>query len=292
MRTSISIGDYATTPYVVSGLDIPVYCVEELCYCIKENAFLLDAGLMSESLIDWLGTKCGLRDLAKELRLLSRKRADLSAFACMILEYAGLYDLSVIKNVEQALQKGAGLSGIEKRKSQVDYLAEKKKYRAAISGYDGLLLKWGEFAREDRELPAAGVRAAILHNKGVAYAGLMLYGKAAECFLQAYETDGAQEHYAAYLAARHMELSVEDSVLFVTDYARRQFAGRTQSHETARQLAMDLERLQQDWEGSIACQRLKARKRMRLDGDKQKYYEENDRLTRALEDGYREFVSE
>ncbi len=284
MRTSISIGDYATTPYVVAGLDIPVYCVEELCYCIKENAFLLDASLMNESLTDWLGAKCGLRELAKELRLLMKKRGDLSVFASMILEYAGLYDLSVIKGVEQALQKGAGLSGIEKRKSQVDYLAEKKKYRAAISGYDGLLLKWGEFEREDRELPAVGVRAAILHNKGVAYAGLMHYDRAAECFWQAYAVDGKEEHYAAYLAAKRMELGERNYISFA--------ARLEEGQASVRQLAADMERLKRDWEGSISCRRLKARKSMRLGGDKQKYYDENETLMRVLKDGYRECVSE
>lgn len=284
MRTSISIGDYTTTPYVVSGLEIPVYCAEELCYCIKENAFLLDAGFMSDALIDWIGSKCGLKELAKELKPLVHRQGTLSTFAVMILQYVGLYDMSTIRGVEQVLKKGAGLSSIERRKKQVDYLVEKKKYRSAVRGYEGLLSKWRELEQDNRELPAASVRAAILHNMGAAYAGLMRYGCAAECFMQAYEANGENAHYMAFLAAKRMELKEEEYIAFAAELS--------DSYESTLQLERMMERLRKEWEQQADCQRLKTRKAMRFGGDKQKYYDENDRLTRALEDSYRECVTE
>ena len=54
MRVSVCVGDYATTPYCVAGLEIEVYSMEELCYCIKENAFLLDFSLLNDGLVDWM----------------------------------------------------------------------------------------------------------------------------------------------------------------------------------------------------------------------------------------------
>lgn len=284
MRTSISIGEYTTTPYVISGLEIPVYCAEELCYCMKENAFLLDASFMNDALIDWLGSKCGLKELARELRPLVHRQGTLSTFVVMILEYVGLYDMPTIRSVEQVLKKGAGLSSIERRKNQVDYLVEKKKYRSALRGYEGLLLKWRELEKEKRELPATGVRAAILHNMGVAYAGLMSYGRAAEYFMQAYEANGETAHYMAFLAAKRLELKEEDYISFAAELS--------DSYESTLQLERTMEHLRQEWENQADCQRLKARKFMRFGGDKQKYYDENDRLTRALEDSYREYVKE
>ncbi len=40
MKASLCVGEYCETAYNMEGLDIRVYCMEELCYCLKENAFL------------------------------------------------------------------------------------------------------------------------------------------------------------------------------------------------------------------------------------------------------------
>lgn len=282
MRTCISIGEYTTTPYFIPGLEIPVYCIEELCYCMKENAFLLDTTLMNDGLTEWIDDKCGLEKLAEMLHPLIHKQGSMSTFVVMILEYTGLYDSSVVRSVEQVLKEGAGLSAIEKRKRQVDYLVEKKKYVSALRGYDALLAKWEKPAEEGGEFPAAEVKAGILHNKGVTMAHLMRYGQAAECFRQAAELTGAEEHRVSYLAAKRMELSEEEYISFA--------AGLHDSYDSALMLESTMQRAQEEWEEHVTYRRLAIRKGWREGSDKQKYYEENERLTRALKDNYRDSV--
>ncbi len=295
MRTCISIGEYATIPYCIEGLEIPVYCVEELCYCIRENAFLLDSSLMCDALSDWIGEECGLRELSEKLHPLIHRQGSLSLFVTMILEYVGLYDSEVIRGIEQVLKKGAGLSSIEKRKRQIDSMVEKKKYAAALRGYDGLLARWengsrgkdgsqGKDGGADRELPAADVRAAILHNKGVAYAHLMQYAQAAECFRQAAEISRSEEEYVAYLAAMRMDLSEADYISFA--------AGLPGGYDSALKLEKALEHARRGWEEQVAFRQLAVRKTWREGSERQKYYEENERLTQALKDDYRDSVSE
>ena len=292
MRTCISIGDYTTTPYCIPGLEIPVYCVEELCYCIRENAFLLDRSLMSDELVKWIEDECELSELADNLFPLIHRQGSLSTFVTMILEYVGLYDGAVIRDVEQVLKRGAGLSGIEKRKRQIDYMVEKKKYVTALKGYDALLAKWDEQSGEHRgisgnvsaELPAAEVKAAIFHNKGVALAHMMRYAQAAECFLQAAEVSRRVSEYVAYLAAKRMELSEGDYIAFA--------AGLSGDYDSALQLEKTLERVQRGWEEQVSYKRLAARKSWREESDWQKYHEENERLTQVLKDNYRDSMSE
>ncbi|MBO4981577.1 MAG: hypothetical protein J6C84_06745 [Lachnospiraceae bacterium] len=284
MRVSICVGEYSDTPFFVAGLEMPVYCVEELCYCIKENAFLLDAGFMNDALVDWIGNKCGLKDLAKKLHPMIHRQGSLSMFVAMILEYTGLYEPAVVKNIEQVLKTGAGLSGIEKRKSQIDYMAGRKKYVSAVRGYDSLLAKWQEMEGEGKALPAAGVRAAILHNKGVALAGMMLYGQAAECFLEAYRADGGQSHYDAFLAAKRLELNDEEYIAFAAEL--------TTDCENTLRLEKTMEQLKKGWEEQADCQRLKVRTGWRKGNEQQKYYDENERLTYTLKESYRDYVSE
>lgn len=282
MRVSVCVGDYATTPYCIPGLELNVFSMEELCYCMKENAFLLDFSLMNDGLIDWIERQCGLKNLARELYQLAHKSGSLSAFAVTILTYTGLYEESVIREVEQVLKKGAGLSTVEKRKSQIDYLVRQKKFLPAIRAYDQLLKNWGEFEKDTEQQPAASTRGAIFHNKGAAYAGLMLYGQAAECFLEAYKLSGSEEDYTEYLAAKRMDLSEGDYVAFAAEHA--------DNYQHVLKLEKRLEQLTQDWE--LQPEYLMLYNRRELRGThRQQYYEENDSLVQALKSSYRKSLS-
>ena len=283
MRITVCVGDYATTPYCIPGLEIEVFSMEELCYCMRENAFLLDFSLLNDGLVDWIERQCGLKELAVKLYHLVHKSSSLSTFAVAILEYTGLYDESVIREIEQVLKKGAGLSTVEKRKSQVDYLVQKRRYVSAVRGYDQLLENWGEFENEQGQQPAMTTRAAILHNKGVAYAGLMLYTQAAESFLEAYEAGGAEDDYMSYLTARRLELPESDYVTFAAE--------QTKNYQYTLELEKKLERLMQEWEQQPEYLRLYNRRELR-GADWQKYYEENENITQALKNGYRRNTGE
>ena len=214
MKASLCVGEYCENTYNVESLEQKVYCMEELCYCLKENAFLLDLSLMNDKLVDWIGEECKVRDLAKQLYPMVHKQGSLSVFVVTILQYVGMYDPEEISQVEQVLKQGAGLSNLEKRKSQIDYMVEKRKYAAAIRGYDLLLETWSDLEKQGKELPGGKVRAAILHNKGVALTGLMLYDKAALYFKEAWQTVPDREHLDAYLAAKRMELPEDEYVAF------------------------------------------------------------------------------
>ena len=279
MRISICVGKYAAVPYCVPGLELSVHCIEELCYCIRENAFLIDASLMNDDLVNWIDKDCGLTDLAKELYPMVHKKGSLSSFVTMILEFTGLYDGTVTGEVEQTLKKGAGLSGIEKRKSQIDYLVKKKKYGAAILGYEELLSQWQEMLKEGGELPAGKVRSGILHNKGVAFAGLMLYAQATECFLEAYGIEKDSRMYEDYLAAKRMELAEEAYIAFAAE--------NPQGYEAALKLEQKMEELKKNWRLQPEFLRLQERKGFREDGEMQKYCEDNEQIAQALKSSYR-----
>jgi len=148
--------------------------MEELCYVMRENAFLLDVTLLNDGLLDWIDQQCGLKELARALYPVVHKKGSLSVFVVSILNFVGLYDEQTVSEVERVLKMGAGLSGIERKKSQIDYLVKKKKYAAAIRGYDDLITKWQEQDRKEQASSGAECLAAIWHNKGVAMAGLMI----------------------------------------------------------------------------------------------------------------------
>lgn len=282
MKASLCVGEYCENAYHVEGLELEVHCLEELCYCLKENAFLLDLSLMNDKLVDWIGEACGVKELAKQLYPMVHKQGSLSVFVITILQYVGMYDAEDITQVEQVLKQGAGLSNLEKRKSQIDYMVEKRKYAAAIRGYDLLLETWTNLEKEGKELPAGKVRAAILHNKGVALTGLMLYDKAANQFREAWQTDPDRDHLDAYLAAKRMELTEDAYVAFA--------AQNPENYTESLELEKRIEQFEREWEQQPEYRQLQLRRTWRTE-DRVKYDSENERLTQALKNSYRTSVS-
>lgn len=284
MRVCACVGNYAEIPYDIPGLEINVYCVEELCYCIRENAFLLDLSLMNDRLLKWLEQQCGLRELVKLLYPLVHKKGSLSAFVVTLLQYVGLYEDGIIREVEQVLKKGAGLNSIERRKSQIDYLVTKKKYLVALKGYDDLLQKWEEQENQGEVMPAVSCLAAIWHNKGVVYIGMMLYERAAECFERAYALCPDSENGMSFLAAERLALSDEKYVALAAEHK--------ELYQQTLELEKSLEQLIEEWEQQPEYLTLYNRRELRGSGNWQKYHQDNERLTLSLKDSYRSSVME
>lgn len=284
MGLSLCVGDYATTPYCIASLGVQVYCMEELCYCLRENAVLLDLSVMDEYLIDWIENECGLSELARELYLMVRKQGTLSSFVTLILKYVGLYHGEVIEDVERVLKDGSGLSNIERRKKQIDYLVQKRKYPLAVQRYDDLLKEWNTGDEQEKELPDNYVKAEILHNKGVALAHMMIYGAAAECFRQAYEMDAGDASYEAYLAAKRMELKETDYLALI--------AQMPDSYEKTLALEKQIEQLEFEFGTQESGRKISQLRLWRYEGDKQRYYEELERITCLLKENYRSSVGD
>lgn len=306
MSARLCVGNYASCAYCFEGLNLKVYCIEELSYCLKENAFLLDRDIMSDRLVDWLRQDCGLPDLADELYTLVHKKGSLSAFVCKILEYTGFYDKVIVRDVEQTLKKGAGLNIIEKRKMRIDYLVEQKRYLTAVSEYDALITSWEE-ASGNGQLQAAELKASLWHNRGTALAGLMRYAEAADSFGKAYETDGSRESLKCFLAAKRMELDDQEYVAYAASLTEAPLMETSlmetslmdasltenalpQASQLVLELEQDVERLNSRWEEEIDYLRLMERGNLREE-DERSYLEENRRVMQALKEGYRSMTS-
>lgn len=283
MRVSVCVGNYAKTPYCIPGLEMHVYCMEELCYLLKEKAFLLDQSLMNDELLQWIDAECGRKELARTLYPQVHRKGSLSAFVTVILKDTGFYDSRTVDDVEQVLKLGFGLSRIEKRKSQIDYLVKKKKYTEAVREYDKLLATWKEQEKEGEPLPAVTCLSAILYNKGAALTGLMLYEKAAGCFLEAWENGGDTDCYKAYLAAKRMELTEGEYVAFAAEHSDR--------YSLTLELEKEIEAANNLWEEQPEYLQLNQSRELRQNGNMQKYYEENEKLVQNLMDSYRSSVS-
>ncbi len=278
----VCVGDYAQEPYVLPKLGVRVYCMEELCYCLKENAFLLDCSVMNDGLLDFIGKDCQLPGLAQALQPLARRQESLSDFVGRIMTYVGLYGPETVRQVEETLKAGSGLSDYEKLKLQTDHLAEQKRYEEALKSYDRLLARIRE--NQEMEVPVLqALQADILHNKGVIHARQMLYGQAAEYFYQAWKTGGErQDYFADYLAARRMQLPERDYVSLVAECPEQ--------YRASLELERSLEVTELAWRDTPEYKRLAQLRARRAGGELSEYCEETDRILQALKNDYRKWT--
>ncbi len=276
MKAIVCLGKYAKIPYCFEKLGNFVYSMEELSYCLKENAFLLGPEIMEDALLRFIDTECDVPQLAKELYSLVHQKGSLSAFVTIILEYVGFYDKETIRAVESTIKSGSGLNDFEKRKLQTDHLAGKKKYPAAMEEYDALIKELE--AAEHREQVAA-LLAGTLHNRGVVLASLYMYGEAALCFKRAYDISGEEEELRSYLSAKRMELPEKDYIALI--------AQTPAYYDVSLKIERRIEELEKAWINTSAYAGLQNMKEWNEQGQAHKYYEEGEQLVEVLKEEYR-----
>ena len=273
-RILLQTGEYTTIPYRFDNLDIRVYSIEELCYVLRENAFLLDKEILDKRLVKWIGEDLKLSELAAMLAPLLYNKTSVGAFVRVILSYVGLYDENEVGRIEELFFQGMGLNAYEKLKTRIDYMVESGKYTPAILEYDALLTRLPEGEKV--------LRAKILHNKGTALCGLFLFEEAAVHFEEAYGLDEDRESFIAYLASKRLAMKEGDYISFI--------AGLSDRYEDSLELERQVEALRAQWEQSEEKQLLNRRSQLKDEGDAA-YYTETDRIVQDLKNRYRENVN-
>ncbi len=270
------VGREAENPYYFEKLFINIYSIEELCYALYENAFLIDNDIVNKGLADWIYKECGLTDLASTLYSLINQHCQASSFVGTILDYVGYYSAEEIRKAESILKMNVSMSVFDKWKAKADFLYENRHYKLAIKEYERVLQNC------DTEEP--GLKSRVLNNMGVTYMALYLVDKAAECFLKAWEDYGNEEAYTHYVTAMRIKLSESDFIARASEDER--FAKTGVEVESAIEAAKD------SFEDSEKAKRLKELFALKDTGNAALYYEETARSVERLKSDYRDVVLE
>lgn len=275
----LGTGNYAKIPYFFDKTYVNLYSLEELCYCLVENAEFVDENIADGRLGDWLMNQCGLTELAHMLRAIADKKASADIYAGTILEYAGLYSTEVIEHTKTVIRNNEGLNPYEKQKAKADYMLQNRRYTIALERYDELLMRLPDAQRE--------LKGSILHNMGVIYARLFMFAPAQEKFMEAYKINGRQESIEQFLAARRMKDSDSEYVEYI--------AGHPELHEASMRVEHMVEQAAGRFEATRVSRMLFTLKVCKEEGglsdSDMAYYDEIEKLTEELKETYRETLS-
>ncbi len=267
-----TVGRYAEHPYYIAQTGTSVYCMEELCFVLCRNTFLLDRGILDRELARWIAEECGLRELAKPLYTLIGQNGSPSAFVGIILEYVHFDTEKKRQETEELLKVSADMDASTRRKHYADHLVKNCRYGEAVSEYERVL--------EEGSSMNSVMRSQILHNKGVAFCRLFFFEEAADAFLAAYqENPDNEEAGLRYLAALRMSLSDERYIDFIAEHP--------EWHEQSLEVERRMEKSRIEFEESDICRELEQNIRERDAG----YYEAVSERLAGMRRKYREMVA-
>lgn len=271
------VGKVAKTPFYFEKVYVNLYSVEELCYVLYENAFLIDNDIVNRELADWIYNQLGLTELAGSLYTLINQNAQAVAFVGTILDYVGFYSKDEIEKVESILRMNVSMSVFEKWKAKADFLLENRHYRLAVKEYRHVL----DSLSDDE----TALKSKIYNNMGVAFMALYLAADAAECFKDAYEIDpGNEEAYGHYLAAMRLRLSDDDYIKLI--------ASKQEAYKQSIGIESRFEEAKNSFESSDRARSMRDLFALKDTGNASLYYEEIGRMTEKLKADYRDVVLE
>ncbi len=275
-RPLLCIGTYAKTPYHIEKAGKNVYCIEELCYCLVHNAFLLDEDSFGNDLYDWIEKECSLEKLADELRSMAMKKCSIASLAGTIMDYVGYNSRKEIDRTEEILRANAGMDIYRKKMARAEFLMDNRQYGMAFREYEFLLENTPDL---DRDL-----KARIEHNEGVMYARLFLFDKAARMFRRAFEDGRDQESFLQYLMAVRMTLSDKEYVSYIAD--------NESAYEASLEIEKRIKEVEEFYGSSVDNHMVKTLSVYKSEGKMHEYYNMIGNMTDNLKSEYRGLIRE
>lgn len=183
----------ARHPYYIDSIHISIWSIEELCYYMRENVYLIGETVLGKKLCDWIETELHLKKLAENLRRSLEKGAPADEFVMPIFRECGYLSAAELLYFKEKLVQVQIEPADVRRKMKADYLAGYGMYVSAITEYERIL--------KQRKSGRLGIQfyAVVLENMATAYARLFRFEEAAECLWESYQTLKSRKVYEKYL---------------------------------------------------------------------------------------------
>ena len=193
----------AESPYYISNMDLKIYSLEELCYYIYNNIYLIGIDLADNKMVEFIRYEIKEVELADKLDYFIKEKAGLAEIVITILKYVDYYNVSEIEEIREILLTLDTQNVLERLKARADGFLENKCYFSAIKNYSNIMN-----SKKDNTLPGI-FYAKIYHNIGVAYANLYLFKQAVEYFDKAYKIGQHEESLKCRMVAEKFALGNE-----------------------------------------------------------------------------------
>ncbi len=232
----------ARQPYEIARIHMRIYTIEELCYYICNNLYLIDYTMVNRQLCNWIDKELELPKLAEKLREELRQNGSMEQFVLTILRESTIYATGDINKIQGILEH---LKEVERMKYKADSLQKSGEYETAILVYQSIINR--EWDNSISKLFYGRVYASL----GAAYGRRFLYEEAARVYLEAYRICGDMELLRTYLYCCYKALPGEQYVKMLSGnsaFLNMDSAMKEEIREIQRGIDLDMpEELFEQW---------------------------------------------
>ena len=171
----------ALTPYHFRLTDTNVYSMEEVCYYIWHNIYMIQEEVFDREFVMWIEKELHMEETSHKLACLIQDHKNLKDIVVTICCSCDYYDEEEINALIPLMDEIEQMPAYARKKHKGDTYLACHSYEKALEEYEKVF-ESDEILHAEKE-----AYGSIFHNMGVAYSNLAEFRKAAEYFLKAYE---------------------------------------------------------------------------------------------------------
>lgn len=193
----------ALVPYHFRLTDTNVYSMEEVCYYIWHNIYMIQEEVFDREFVMWIEKELHMEETAHKLSALIQDHKNLKDIVVTICCSCDYYDEEEINTLIRLMDEIEQMPAYARKKHKGDTYLACRAYEKALEEYEKVF-ESDEILQAEKE-----AYGSIFHNMGVAYSNLAEFRKAAEYFLKAYEQNKKDASLAQGLFALRLSKDVE-----------------------------------------------------------------------------------
>ena len=202
----------ALTPYHFRLTDTNVYSMEEVCYYIWHNIYMIQEEVFDREFVMWIEKELHMEETSHKLACLIQDHKNLKDIVVTICCSCDYYDEEEINALIRLMDEIEQMPAYARKKHKGDTYLACHSYEKALEEYEKVF-ESDEVLHAEKE-----AYGSIFHNMGVAYSNLAEFRKAAEYFLKAYEQNKKDASLSQGLFALRLSKDVEGYKKALVDF--------------------------------------------------------------------------
>ena len=202
----------ALTPYHFRLTDTNVYSMEEVCYYIWHNIYMIQEEVFDREFVMWIEKELHMEETSHKLACLIQDHKNLKDIVVTICCSCDYYDEEEINALIHLMDEIEQMPAYARKKHKGDTYLACHSYEKALEEYEKVF-ESDEILHAEKE-----AYGSIFHNMGVAYSNLAEFRKAAEYFLKAYEQNKKDASLSQGLFALRLSKDVEGYKKALVDF--------------------------------------------------------------------------
>lgn len=202
----------ALTPYHFRLTDTNVYSMEEVCYYIWHNIYMIQEEVFDREFVMWIEKELHMEETSHKLACLIQDHKNLKDIVVTICCSCDYYDEEEINALIRLMDEIEQMPAYARKKHKGDTYLACHSYEKALEEYEKVF-ESDEILHAEKE-----AYGSIFHNMGVAYSNLAEFRKAAEYFLKAYEQNKKGASLSQGLFALRLSKDVEGYKKALVDF--------------------------------------------------------------------------